>query len=77
MIKTAVFKKSENNYYSFQFEDGLQIDFEEIHPKALYRYNLKNDNSYIDKSFKLTFSEVIDNKETEAVIYRIDSLSLI
>ncbi|MCL6294036.1 hypothetical protein [Jejuia spongiicola] len=73
-MKTAVFK---NNFYSFLFEDGLLIDFEEIHPKALYKYNLKEDDSFIDKSFKLTFSEVLDSKENDVFIYRIDSLKLI
>lgn len=73
----AVFQHYENGFYSFLFEDGLEINFEEIHPKALYKYNLKEDESYIDKSFKLTFSEVLDGKETETIIYRIDSLVLL
>ncbi|PIA78436.1 hypothetical protein BFR04_02555 [Gaetbulibacter sp. 4G1] len=76
-MKTAVFKNNKNNFYSFLFEDGLLIDFEEIHPKALYKYNLKEDDSFIDKSFKLTFSEVLDSKENDVFIYRIDSLKLI
>lgn len=76
-MERAVFQKYENGFYSFLFEDGLELNFEEIHPKALYQYNLKEDKSYIDKSFKLTFSEVIDNKRTEAIIYRIDRLVLV
>jgi len=76
-MEIAVFQKYENGFYSFLFDDGLEVNFEEIHPKALYKYNLKEDNSYIDKSFKLTFSEVIENKSTEAIIYRIDRLVLI
>ena len=73
----AIFKSYENGLFTFIFDDGLQVEFEEIHPKALYKYNLKVDTeTYLDKEFKLTFSEVL-HKQTEAIIYRIESLSLV
>lgn len=75
-MEIATFQQYENGFYSFLFEDGIQIDFEEISPKALYKFDLKNKDSFIDESFKLTFSEVVDDK-TGALIYRIDSLSIV
>ena len=76
-MSIAVFKKYEDGFYSFLFEDGVEINFEEIHPKALYKYNLKEDESYVDQSFKLKFSEVFDERITNSIIYRIDSLVLL
>ena len=73
----AVFQKYENGFFSFLFEDGTEVNFEEIHPKALYQYNLKEDETFIDKSFKLSFSEVVDTKGGESIIYRIDRLVLV
>ncbi|HMB99935.1 MAG TPA: hypothetical protein VKN14_02755 [Flavobacteriaceae bacterium] len=74
---TAVFKSYKNGYYTFLFETGEDMVFEEIHPKALYKYNLKSDASYIDQTFSLTFSEVIEDTEEDLVIYRIESLKLL
>lgn len=71
----AVFQKYQDGYYTFLFDDGVQLDFEEIHPKALYHYDLKNDDSYIGKSFKLTFIEVFD--DTDQALYRIQRLELL
>lgn len=73
----AVFQKYEDGFFSFLFDDGTEVNFEEIHPKALYKYNLKEDETFIDKSFKLSFSEVLDNKGAETIIYRIDRLVLV
>ena len=72
---TAIFQQYETGYYTFLFDDGVQLDFEEIHPKALYHYDLKNDSSYIGKSFKLSFIEVFD--DADQAIYRIERLELV
>ncbi|MDO5978164.1 hypothetical protein [Flavivirga spongiicola] len=74
-METAIFQQYEDGFYTFLFDDGVQLDFEEIHPKALYHYDLKNDNSYIGKSFKLKFIEDFD--DTDQAIYRIQRLELI
>ncbi len=74
---TAVFKSYKNGYYTFLFENGEDMVFEEIHPKALHQYNLKADNSYVGKTFKLTFSEVFEDTDDDFIIYRIESLKLL
>ncbi|NMH87275.1 hypothetical protein [Flavivirga algicola] len=74
-METAIFKHYEDGYYTFLFDDGVQLDFEEIHPKALYHYDLKNDNSYVGKSFKLSFIEVFDDRDQ--ALYRIERLKLV
>ncbi|MEJ2113400.1 MAG: hypothetical protein P8X62_06835 [Flavobacteriaceae bacterium] len=76
-MTTAVFKSYKNGYYTFIFETGEDMVFEEIHPKALYKYNLKSDSSYIDKEFQLTYSEFIEDSDQDLVIYRIESLKLL
>lgn len=76
-METAVFKSYKNGYYTFLFENGEDMVFEEIHPKALYQYNLKTNTSFIGKTFNLTFSEVFEDSEDDFVIYRIESLKLI
>ena len=76
-MTTAVFKSYENGYYTFIFETGEDMVFEEIHPKALYKYNLKSDSSFIDKEFQLTYSEIIEDDDVDLVIYRIESLKLL
>jgi hypothetical protein len=76
-MKRAVFKSYANGYYTFTFEKGNDIDFEEIHPKALYRYDLKNDASFVDQTFELIFTEQIVDSEQDLVIYRIESLKLL
>lgn len=76
-METAVFKSYENGYYTFLFENGLDMVFEEIHPKALYQYNLKGDSSFVGKTFKLTFSEIFEDSEDDFIIYRIESLKLL
>lgn len=76
-MTTAVFKSYKNGYYTFEFETGEDMVFEEIHPKALYKYNLKSDSSYIDKEFQLTYSEYIEDTDQDLMIYRIESLKLL
>ncbi|MFY0713798.1 hypothetical protein J1D01_08995 [Seonamhaeicola sp. NFXS20] len=75
-MKTAVFKSYQDGYYTFWFDNGDELSFEEVHPKALYKYNLKEDESFIDKTFKLSYSEVFDDLD-DSVIYRIESLTLL
>jgi len=75
-MKTAMFKSYKKGYYTFIFETGEDMVFEEIHPKALYNYNLKIDSSFVDKEFQLIYSEVIDATNDD-VIYRIESLKLL
>lgn len=76
-MRIATFKSYQDGFFAFWFDNGDELVFEEIHPKALYKYDLKQDESFIDKSFKLSYSEVIDNEHTDAVIYRIDTLLLV
>lgn len=75
-MKTAVFKSYQNGLFTFWFDNGDELAFEEVHPKALYKYNLKADKSFIDKAFKLSYSEVFNDLD-DSVIYRIDSLVLL
>ena len=42
MMKTATFKEYQDVYFTFIFDEGMEIDFEEVHPKVLYQYDLKN-----------------------------------
>ena len=76
-MKTATFKEYQDGYFTFIFDEGMEIDFEEVHPKVLYQYDLKNDPAYIDREFKLTFSEVYDRDDDDSVTYRIERLVLV
>ncbi|MGK0255110.1 MAG: hypothetical protein ACI9OE_002630 [Mariniflexile sp.] len=76
-MRTAVFKSYKSGYYTFWFENGEELVFEEIHPRALKQYDLKNDNSYIDKSFRISFVEVFENGDEDFVIYSVESLKLL
>jgi hypothetical protein len=70
----AVFISYEDGYYKFLFETGEDMSFEEVHPRALKQFDLKNDKSLIGKSFKVSFVEVIEDDDEDFVIYRIESL---
>ncbi|QDO93577.1 hypothetical protein FNB79_06155 [Formosa sediminum] len=74
-MKVATFQSYKNGLYTFMFENGEDMIFDEIHPRALKQFDLKNDKSYIDQTFKITFVEVSGNDDD--VIYRIDSLKLV
>ena len=74
-MKTAVFKSYQDGFYTFWLDNGDELAFEEVHPKALYKYNLKEDPSFIDKIFKLSYSEDFD--DLNRAIYRIDALMLL
>ena len=76
-MKIAEFIKYSNNYFIFSFENGIDISFEEIHPKALVKYDLKNDDLFVGKLFNLEYSESRNSKEYDINIYRIDYLELI
>lgn len=70
-MRTAVFKSYENGYFNFWFENGEALFFEEVHPRVLKQYDLKNDTSLIDQEFRITFVEDVDGEDA---IYRVESL---
>ncbi|SFN39038.1 hypothetical protein SAMN04487989_101114 [Bizionia echini] len=73
-MRTAVFKSYENGYFTFWFDNGEELAFEEVHPRVLKQYDLKNDDNYIDQEFKIVFVEVPDPTDEDLVIYRVESL---
>ena len=75
-METAVFKSYKKGYYTFEFDNGEDMVFEEVHPKVLSQFNLKGDESLIGESFKLIFSEVYVDDD-DLIIYRIESLKRI
>lgn len=70
-MRTAVFKSYKNGYYKFWLENGEELAFEEVHPRALKQFDLKNDKSLIDKDFRITF---VEDGNGDDVIYRVESL---
>lgn len=73
-METAVFKSYENGYYTFLFENGEDMVFEEVHPRVLKQYDLKSDKTLINKKFGVLFVEVFDDTDDDFLIYRIESL---
>tara|TARA_R110002012_G_scaffold312248_1_gene522745 strand:+ start:327696 stop:327926 length:231 start_codon:yes stop_codon:yes gene_type:complete len=73
-MRTAVFKSYENGFYTFWFDNGEELAFEEVHPRVLKQYDLKNDENYIDQEFKIVFVEAPDPTDEDLVIYRVESL---
>lgn len=73
-MRTAVFKSYKNGYYKFWFENGEELAFEEVHPRVLKQFDLKNDKSLIDKNFRITF---VEDEDGDDAIYRVESLKLI
>jgi hypothetical protein len=73
-METAVFKSYENGYYTFLFDNGEDMVFEEVHPRVLKQFDLKNDSSLVGKEFKVSFVEVFDDADEDFLIYRIESL---
>ncbi len=55
-MRTAVFKSYKKGYYNFWFENGEELAFEEVHPRILKQFDLKNDKSLVDKAFKIVFA---------------------
>ncbi|WP_242084392.1 hypothetical protein [Aestuariivivens sediminis] len=70
-MRTAVFKSYKNGYYKFWFDNGDELAFEEVHPRVLKQFDLKNDKSLIDKNFRITF---VEDGDDDDVIYRVESL---
>ncbi len=73
-METAVFKSYKNGYYTFLFDNGEDMVFEEVHPRVLKQYDLKNDKTLINKKFGVLFVEVYDDTDDDFLIYRIESL---
>ena len=71
-MKTGTFITFTDGYFKFTFENGEDMYFEEIHPKALHQFDLKNDESYIEQEFKIIYSEHFLDDDT--IIYRIENL---
>ena len=72
MSKRAVFISYQNGFFTFLFESGEEIIFDEVHPRALKQYDLVNDSTLEGKSFKVVFVEV--ESSDDEVIYRVESL---
>ncbi|MGB5417375.1 hypothetical protein [Algibacter sp.] len=70
-MRTAAFKSYKNGYYNFWFENGEELAFEDVHPRVLKQFDLKNDKSLIDKDFRITF---VEDEDGDDVFYRIESL---
>ncbi|AUS05531.1 hypothetical protein JJL45_04905 [Tamlana sp. s12] len=70
-MRIAAFKSYKNGYYNFWFENGEELAFEDVHPRVLKQFDLKNDKSLIDKDFKITF---VEDEDGDDIFYRIESL---
>jgi len=70
-MRTAVFKSYKNGLYKFWFENGEELVFEDVHPRVLKQFDLKNDESLVDKDFRITF---VEDEDGEDIIYRVESL---
>lgn len=76
-METAIFKNYENGYYTFIFTNNEEFVFEEVHPRVLHKFDLKNDKSLINKMFTLSFVEIFDDNDEDFLIYRIEYLEII
>ena len=75
--QTAVFKSYNNGYYTFIFENDMEVVFEEIRLEILEKYDLKNDLSLRNKVFNLAYSEAIEDDDDDFIILKIEYLELI
>ena len=73
-MKTAVFKYYKNGYFTFWFDNGEEMVFDEVHPRVLKQYNLIEDKTLVDQAFRISFVEVYDDTDEDLVMYRIESL---
>ncbi|MEZ4798032.1 MAG: hypothetical protein R2785_12790 [Flavobacteriaceae bacterium] len=73
-MEIAEFVSYRNGYFTFLFDNGEDMVFEEVHPRVLKQYDLKNDKSLINKKFRVSFVEVYDDVDDDFLIYRIESL---
>ena len=77
-MRTAVFQKyTKKGYYRFEFDDGIVMDFDDVTPKVLAQFDLKNNKGLRGNTFAVIFNEQQDRKDTDLVIYTIESLKLI
>ena len=76
-METAVFESYNEGLYTFILNNGSDCVFEEIHQKALSKYDLKNDTSFVGQEFQISFSEVLIDIDKDIIIYRIENLKLI
>ncbi|MBT8253957.1 MAG: hypothetical protein HKN00_04555 [Flavobacteriaceae bacterium] len=74
---TAVFKSFKKGYYTFEFENGEDMVFEQVHPKVLSRLKLNENDGLIGTAFKLAYSEIYEDDDDDSVIYRIEQLHII
>jgi len=70
-MRIAAFKSFKDGYYNFWFENGEELAFEEVHPRVLKQFDLKNDESLIDMDFRITF---VEDETDDEPIYRVESL---
>ncbi len=75
-MQTAVFKSYENGFYTFLFDNGGEMVFAEVHPRVLKQFDLQNDETLIDQTFRISFAEVYDNLDDDYLAYQIESLKL-
>lgn len=76
-MREAEFLSYNDGFYTFLFENGEELVFDEVHPRVLSQFDLKNDKRYINQFFKITFIEVPGNTNEDLVIYRVQNLKLI
>ena len=70
-MREAEFLSYENGFFTFLFENGEELVFDEVLPRVLKQFDLINDESLINKSFKINFIEVYDKNDEDSVIYRV------
>ena len=73
-MRIAAFKSYKDGFFNFWFENGEELAFEEVHPRVLKQFDLKNDKSLIDVDFRITF---IEDGTDDDPIYRVESLKLL
>lgn len=73
-MQTAVFKSYKNGFYTFLFNNGSEIMFDEVSPKVLAKFDLKNDNALLDREFYIIFKEELDKEDQDLVVYTIMNL---
>lgn len=73
-MQTAVFKSYKNGFYTFLFNNGSEIMFDEVSPKVLAKFDLKKDNALLDREFYIIFKEELDKEDQDLVVYTIMNL---
>ena len=75
-MEIATFLSYSNEYYMFDLENIGKMAFEEVHPKVLYQYNLREDLDLVGEKFELIFKEEYLENE-DLTIYKVESLKLL